>query len=70
MSEINTELDLILPVLNLELKNDFYQISQNSGGAGLMYHNLSMASGNSTTAKNAIYDPYLKSLSGFPPGFL
>ena len=58
MEDINLELDLFAPAANLELKNDFYQISQNTGGVALMYHNLSMATGNATTAKVAIYDPY------------
>jgi hypothetical protein len=58
MEDINLELDLFTPAANLELKNDFYQISQNTGGVALMYHNLNMATGNATTAKVAIYDPY------------
>ena len=58
MEDINLELDLFTPSANLELKNDFYQISQNSGGVALMYHNLSMTANNATTAKVAIYDPY------------
>ena len=58
MEDINLELDLFTPSANLELKNDFYQISQNTGGVALMYHNLSMTANNATTAKVAIYDPY------------
>ena len=58
MEDINLELDLFTPSSNLDLKNDFYLTSQNSGGAALMYHNLSMATNNATTAKVAIYDPY------------
>ena len=55
MEDINLELDLFTPSANLELKNDFYQISQNSGGVALMYHNLSMATNNTTTAKVAMH---------------
>ena len=60
MEDINLELDFTTPGpgANLDLKNDFYLTSQNSGGAALMYHNLSMATNNATTAKVAIYDPY------------
>ena len=58
MEDINLELDLFTPAANLELKNDFYQISQNTGGVALMYHNLSMATNNATTARVAIYNPY------------
>ena len=58
MNAINLELDLFSPSANLELKNDFYVISQNSGGNALMYHNLSMDSNKATSAKVAIFDPY------------
>lgn len=36
----------------------FYGIAPNTGGSALMFHNLSMASGNATTAKVAIWDNY------------
>jgi len=58
MDDINTELDLFTPAANLDLKADFYNTANTGGGNGLMYHNLSMATGNATTAKVAIYDPY------------
>ena len=59
MEDINTELDFVTPSSNLELKNDFYSSAANSyPGNALMYHNLNMATGNATTAKVAIYDPY------------
>jgi len=59
MGDINTELDFITPASNLELKNDFYSSAANSyPGNALMYHNLNMASNGTTSAKNAIYDPY------------
>lgn len=60
MDDINVELDFTTPGpgANLDLKNDFYLTSQNSGGSALMYHNLNMATGNATTARVAIYNPY------------
>ena len=36
----------------------FYNTANIGGYSGLMYHNLNMASGNTTTAKVAIYDNY------------
>jgi hypothetical protein len=57
MEDINIELDLILPQVNLELKGDFYNLANTGGGTGLMYHNLNMDNNNTTSAKVAIYDP-------------
>lgn len=36
--------------------SEFYAISMAAGGGGLMYHNLEMATGNTTSAKVAIFD--------------
>lgn len=57
MTDINTELDLLTPATNIELKADLYNVANTGGGLGLMYHNLNMATNNTTTAKAAIYDP-------------
>ena len=38
--------------------SDVYATANTAGGGGLMYHNLNMAVGNSTTAKVAIWDNY------------
>ena len=38
--------------------SDMYAVAASGGQAGLMYHNLSMAIGNATTAKNAIFANY------------
>jgi len=57
MTEINTELDLYTPAQNISMAG-FYGIAPNTGGSALMFHNLSMAPGNSTTAKVAIWDNY------------
>jgi hypothetical protein len=35
-----------------------YNTANTGGNSGLMYHNLNMATGNATTAKNAIWDNY------------
>ena len=57
MIDINSELDLLTPATNIDLKADLYNTANTGGGTGLMYHNLNMASGNATSAKVAIYDP-------------
>ena len=57
MTDINTELDLLTPAINIELKADLYNVANTGGGLGLMYHNLNMDTNNTTTAKVAIYDP-------------
>ena len=57
MIGINSELDLLTPAINIDLKADLYNTANTGGGTGLMYHNLNMASNNTTSAKNAIYDP-------------
>jgi hypothetical protein len=57
MIDINSELDLLTPAINIDLKADLYNTANTGGGTGLMYHNLNMASNNTTSAKNAIYDP-------------
>jgi len=58
MADINSELDLLTPAINIDLKADLYNTANSGGGLGLMYHNLSMATNNTTSAKVAIYDPY------------
>ena len=57
MIGINSELDLLTPAINIDLKADLYNTANTGGGTGLMYHNLNMAPNNTTSAKNAIYDP-------------
>jgi hypothetical protein len=57
MVDINSELDLLTPAINIDLKADLYNTANAGGGVGLMYHNLNMATNNTTTAKVAIYDP-------------
>ena len=57
MTAINSELDLLTPAINIDLKADLYNTANTGGGVGLMYHNLNMATNNTTTAKVAIYDP-------------
>ncbi len=57
MIDINSELDLLTPAINIDLKADLYNTANTGGGTGLMYHNLNMASNGTTSAKNAIYDP-------------
>ena len=57
MVDINTELDLLTPAINIDLKADLYNVANTGGGLGLMYHNLNMDTNNTTTAKVAIYDP-------------
>ena len=57
MIDINSELDLLTPATNIDLKADLYNTANTGGGTGLMYHNLNMATNNTTSAKNAIYDP-------------
>lgn len=47
-----------------ETMYNFYSLSLVGGAGGLMYHNLTMAIGNTTTAKNAIYDPFNTGASG------
>lgn len=47
-----------------ETMYNFYSLSQIGGGGGLMYHNLTMAAGNTTTARVAIYDPFTTGASG------
>lgn len=57
MIDINSELDLLTPAINIDLKADLYNTANTGGGTGLMYHNLNIASNNTTSAKVAIYDP-------------
>jgi len=57
MIDINSELDLLNPATNIDLKADLYNVANTGGGTGLMYHNLNIASNNTTSAKVAIYDP-------------
>lgn len=57
MTAINTELDLLTPATNIDLKADLYNVANTGGGVGLMYHNLNMDTNNTTSAKVAIYDP-------------
>jgi hypothetical protein len=57
MIDINSELDLLNPAINIDLKADLYNTANTGGGTGLMYHNLNMAPNNTTSAKVAIYDP-------------
>jgi hypothetical protein len=57
MIDINTELDLLTPAINIDLKADLYNTANTGGGTGLMYHNLNMDNNNTTSAKVAIYDP-------------
>jgi hypothetical protein len=57
MIDINSELDLLNPATNIDLKADLYNVANTGGGTGLMYHNLNMASGNATSAKTAIHGP-------------
>ena len=57
MSDLNNEVDYITPAGNLQLKTVFYNTANTGGGIGLQYHNLNMASNNTTSAKVAIYDP-------------
>ena len=38
--------------------SDMYALANVGGQGGLMYHNLNMAPGNATTAKDAIWTPY------------
>lgn len=47
-----------------ETMYNFFSLSQIGGLGGLMYHNLTMATGNATTAKAAIYDPFTTGASG------
>jgi hypothetical protein len=57
MIDINSELDLLTPAINIDLKADLYNTANTGGGTGLMYHNLNMDTNNTTSAKVAIYDP-------------
>lgn len=57
MIDINSELDLLTPAINIDLKADLYNTANTGGGTGLMYHNLNMDNNNTTSAKVAIYDP-------------
>lgn len=57
MVDINSELDLLTPATNIDLKADLYNVANTGGGLGLMYHNLNMYTNNTTSAKVAIYDP-------------
>lgn len=57
MIDINSELDLLTPAINIDLKADLYNTANTGGGTGLMYHNLNMDDNNTTSAKVAIYDP-------------
>jgi len=50
----STELGLTTPYT----MSDMYATAATGGQTGLMYHNLNMAIGNLTSAKNAIYAPY------------
>jgi hypothetical protein len=47
-----------------ETMHNFFSLSQIGGAGGLMYHNLAMATGNTTTARVAIYDPFTTGASG------
>ncbi len=58
MININSELDLLNPATNIDLKADLYNTANTGGGTGLMYHNLNMDNNNTTSAKVAIYDPF------------
>lgn len=58
MSDVNAETNLTESMYN------FFSSSQIGGNGGLMYHNLTMAAGNTTTAKVAIYDPFTTGASG------
>ena len=55
-SNVTTETGLAPP--SGDAMSDFYDIANAAGGGGLMYHNLNMATGNTTTAKVAIWDQY------------
>jgi len=58
MSDVNAETNLTQSMSN------FFSSSLIGGAGGLMYHNLAMASGNTLTAKAAIYDPYVAGAGG------
>ena len=58
MIDINSELDLLTPAININLKADLYNTASTGGGTGLMYHNLNMDNNNTTSAKVAIHDPF------------
>ena len=47
-----------------ETMYNFFSLSQIGGAGGLMYHNLTMATGNTTIARVAIYDPFTTGASG------
>ena len=55
MNQVDNELAF---VGSNESMAGFYGIAPNTGGSALMFHNLSMAPGNATTAKTAIWDNY------------
>ena len=57
ITEIVNELDYAILPTPIGLKADLYNTANTGGGTGLMYHNLNMASNNTTSAKVAIYDP-------------
>ena len=57
ITEIVNELDYAILPTPIGLKSDLYNTANTGGGTGLMYHNLNMASNNTTSAKVAIYDP-------------
>ena len=57
ITDIVNELDYAILPTPIGLKSDLYNVANTGGGTGLMYHNLNMATNNTTSAKNAIYDP-------------
>jgi len=57
ITNIVNELDYAILPTPIGLKSDLYNTANTGGGTGLMYHNLNMASNNTTSAKVAIYDP-------------
>ena len=57
ITNIVNELDYAILPTPIGLKADLYNTANTGGGTGLMYHNLNMATNNTTSAKNAIYDP-------------
>ena len=57
ITDIVNELDYAILPTPIGLKADLYNTANTGGGTGLMYHNLNMATNNTTSAKNAIYDP-------------
>ena len=58
MSDVNAETNATETMYN------FFSLSQIGGAGGLMYHNLTMAPGNTTIARVAIYDPFTSGAGG------